>query len=298
MRRQTVATGLTLIEVLVVIAILSGLVALLLPAAQAAREAARRAQCAGNLHQLGVALNNHVSRTDAVPSSLWDFLHQLEQIPLSYLPHDTSSSTAAGGTARSITLSVFLCPSDQRLPGLDGGTNYAGNGGVGFTKSGREPNGAFGASVNDFADGLSNTAAVSEWVRGSGDLQVRDPRRSVFATPDRLIDQAELSRFGAECHGLDPRLARLEPLGKGVDWTRDGFGYSLYNHVLGINDHTCTNAGLVEQGAWTAGSAHPSGANTLFVDGHVVFVKDSIALPIWQALGTRSGGEPVSAGTP
>ena len=97
------------------------------------------------------------------------------------------------------------------------------------------------------AAGLSNTAAVAEWVRGNGDPQVRDPKRSVFATPDRLTDQADLGRFGSECHGLDPQSAQLENLGKGLDWTRDGLGYSLYNHVLWINDHTCTNAGLVEE---------------------------------------------------
>jgi prepilin-type processing-associated H-X9-DG protein len=108
----------------------------------------------------------------------------------------------------------------------------------------------------------------------------------------------DLSRFGSECHGVDPQLARLESLGKGLDWTRGGFGYSLYNHIIGINDHTCTNAGLVDQGAWTAGSAHPFGANTLFADGHVAFVKDSISLQTWRALGTRNGGEAVSEGPP
>ncbi len=159
-------------------------------------------------------------------------------------------------------------------------------------------NGAFGASIRVFSDGLSNTAAISEWVRGNGNPQVRDPRRAVFATPDRLTSQTDLMRFAAECHGLDPQLAQLENLGKGMNWTASGFGYTLYNHVLGINDHTCTNGGLVQQVGWTAGSVHPLGANTLFADGHVTFVKDSIALQTWQALGTRNGGENVSAEMP
>jgi hypothetical protein len=71
-------------------------------------------------------------------------------------------------------------------------------------------NGAFGAAIRDFADGLSNTAAVSGWDRGNGDPQVRDPKASVFATPDRLIDPTDLTRFGSDCDDLDPQLARLE----------------------------------------------------------------------------------------
>jgi prepilin-type processing-associated H-X9-DG protein/prepilin-type N-terminal cleavage/methylation domain-containing protein len=294
MRRRTTSPGLTAIELLVVVAIIGVLVALLLPAVQMAREAARRAQCAANLHQIGVAFSHHVSRSSGTPRGLAGLLRQLEQTQLADLPRDAS---AVGQTARTTTLSVFLCPSDPGPPGTGagGGANYAGNGGVGFTPTGRVRNGAFGASINDFADGLSNTAAVSEWLRGSGSPQLRDPKRSVFATPDRLIGPTDLDRFGSECHGLDPQLAQVAPLGKGMDWTQDGFGYTLYNHVLGINDHTCTNGGLVEQGAWTAGSAHPSGANVLFADGHVAFLKDSIALQAWRALGTRNGGEVVSA---
>jgi prepilin-type processing-associated H-X9-DG protein len=298
MYRQTRPAGFTAIEILVIIAIIGILVALLLPAVQMAREAARRTWCAGNLHQLGVALNNHVTRAQSLPGRLSGLLREIEQTALADLPRDTTAATPAGQTARSATIAVCLCPSDQGLPGLEGGTNYAGNAGVGFTKSGRVRNGAFGASIRDFTDGLSNTAAIAEWLRGSGNPQVRDPKRSVFATPDRLIDQADLGPFSSECHGLDPQLARLESLGKGLDWTLDGFGCSLYNHVLGINDHTCTNGGLVEQGAWTAGSAHPSGANTLYADGHVTFVKDTISLQTWRALGTRNGGESISEGTP
>jgi prepilin-type N-terminal cleavage/methylation domain-containing protein len=74
MRRQTAPAGLTAIELLVVVAIIGILVALLLPAVQAAREAARRASCAGNLHQLGVALNSHVSRAEAMPAGLSQLL--------------------------------------------------------------------------------------------------------------------------------------------------------------------------------------------------------------------------------
>ena len=291
--------GFTAIEVLVVIAIIGVLVALLLPAVQMAREAARRTQCAANLHQIGVAFNHHVSRSGRTPGRLAGAVEaaradRARQRPARHDGRDPRRTDRAVDHARPSS----CAPPTPGCRACRAGPITRATAASGSPRPAGVRNGAFGASVNDFADGLSNTVAVSEWLRGSGDPMVRDPRRSVFATPDRLIKPTDLGPFGSECHALDPLLAPLSTLGKGLDWTRDGFGYSLYNHVLGINDHTCTNGGLVDQGAWTAGSAHPSGANALFADGHVSFVKDSIALPAWRALGTRNGGEAVSADAP
>jgi prepilin-type N-terminal cleavage/methylation domain-containing protein len=170
-RRRRSGEGFTAIELLVVVAVIGVLVALLLPAVQAAREAARRANCAGNLHQLGVALNNQVSWAETMPEKLFVLLYNIEQSSLAKVARGTSGSTAAGQTARSTTISVFLCPSDRTIPGLAGGNNYAGNGGVGFTASGRVPNGTFGAAIRDFADGLSNTTAIAEWVTGMATIR-------------------------------------------------------------------------------------------------------------------------------
>src|SRR4051812_4097112 len=125
MRRRARSPGFTAIELLVVIAIIGVLVALLLPAVQMAREAARRTQCAASLHQIGVAFNHNVSRSGHTPGRLASMLRQLEQTALrESVTLDTTAATPAGQTARSTTLAVFLCPSDAGLPGQPGGTNY------------------------------------------------------------------------------------------------------------------------------------------------------------------------------
>jgi prepilin-type N-terminal cleavage/methylation domain-containing protein/prepilin-type processing-associated H-X9-DG protein len=167
MNRRTPKSAFTLVELLVVITIIGVLIALLLPAVQAARESARRTQCSNNLRQLGLAMHNYVSAHDMFPNSAWsDAVHAypLDYSPLAKLLPYCEQENLQGlidytvhpggkfglghfGNAAQLraiagtVVPVFLCPSDQEKPLHSlvsdsvtvsfAGTNYAFNGGDG-----------------------------------------------------------------------------------------------------------------------------------------------------------------------
>ena len=129
-------SGFTLIELLVVITIISVLIALLLPAVQAAREAARRIQCTNNLKQIGLGLHNYESIASAFPPSniagyingaftyngfsvharILPFMEQgvaFNAINFSFTHRTVQNSTVVG-----LALTCFLCPSDPQIGGL------------------------------------------------------------------------------------------------------------------------------------------------------------------------------------
>jgi prepilin-type N-terminal cleavage/methylation domain-containing protein len=131
--RQTSRSGFTLIELLVVIAIIAVLVSLLLPAVQAAREAARRTQCLSNLKQVGLAIHNFHDAQRKLPSggrpvasstvrigAFVSLLPHLEQSVL-YDKYDTSFSWGhvTNLPVSSVRLSVFECPSSPVKSQLD-----------------------------------------------------------------------------------------------------------------------------------------------------------------------------------
>ncbi|MEM9659853.1 MAG: DUF1559 domain-containing protein, partial [Planctomycetota bacterium] len=121
--------GFTLVELLVVIAIIGVLVALLLPAVQAAREAARRSQCVNNLKQWGLAMHMHHDTHEKLPLGsrsgprqtwvmhLWNYIEANNIAAMAdltgefYQPPNTIGGTLEGATGQYIDL--YYCPSDQ-----------------------------------------------------------------------------------------------------------------------------------------------------------------------------------------
>lgn len=273
MNRLARRHGLTLIEVLVVLAIIALLAALLIPAVMSAREAARRVQCANNLKQIGLALHQHaeargtfppgttLSQGDLQPSYLVHLLPYLDQpalhaaINFTYRAPEGISGDVQG-TVRMAKLAVLLCPSDpdwmshhvlERIS-FERATNYAGN--AGTEPDGILENGVFTARVigpRDITDGLSQTAGVAEWIIGAGtDFRydtgpnIRGDRLgSIWTLDPTTLPRNDPDAFARSCIALDANRATVSYGSKGAPWMNGGVGSSQYDHVLPPNSPSC-----------------------------------------------------------
>ncbi len=308
-------SGFTLIELLVVIAIISVLIALLLPAVQSAREAARRMQCVNNLKQFGLAMHNYVESRGALPgadmvfnvteiSAIAQVLPYLEQSPVyNSINFDMYYQDPTNSTAMMTPLSSFICPSDlsDALPALGGQTNYMANMGSGIVWQSAigpnaglpQPNGVFyGNSATTFAaitDGLSGTTFYSERVLADGNNAIVSPIADVFFSPGfpTTPDQAMQMCQAVNIYDLNNQF----PLFMGAPWL---CGQHIFLHVTPPDTRSC-GFFIALRAVMPPSSHHPGGVNVLFGDGSVKFIKDSVNLQTWRALGTRSGGEVVSS---
>lgn len=267
----------TLVEVLVALAIVGVLVALLIPAVQAAREASRRVQCLNNLKQHGLALNAYVGSVDAFPIGClswpappggaapgWAWaaplLPHLEQGSVyDAMNVDAPIDVAANLTARSATLAVFDCPSDHGPRGLAvasavvGGTveaaatSYAASQGADGAAQGGDGMFRVNKSVRprDVKDGLSNTFAVGE--------------RARF-----IVRNAWAGALG-DGRGADQVLARMSS--KGLE--------------------------VANPSPASFGGAHPGATNFLTADGSARSFKTTAAPAVLRAFATRNGREAV-----
>jgi len=187
----------TLVELLVVIAIIGIFIALLLPAVQAAREAARRSQCVNNLKQLGLAMANYESTYKAMPRIVyphmdittsaneggWNGTASAHTLLLPFMEQANVYSKVAWGnrwyqgtnaTLMTTRVNALLCPSDTPYAGRStGGVNYGYSMGscTGYAET-ASPRGAamleYGVEVMlaDIRDGTSNTILASEFNAG------------------------------------------------------------------------------------------------------------------------------------
>jgi prepilin-type N-terminal cleavage/methylation domain-containing protein/prepilin-type processing-associated H-X9-DG protein len=291
--------GFTLVELLVVMAIVAVLVGLLLPAVQRVREAAHRSRCCNHLKQLGLAHQHyHDAHGSFPPGYVSDFddagddtgpgwgwaafvLPQLEQDAVFRAIHFDRPIEDAANIARLTVLPVFLCPSDDPPPVWTAEKHdVAGNslgaicdvasasyvGVFGVSEPGVDGEGVFfrgsRIGVKDISDGTSQTLLVGERAHQLGP-----------ATWAGAVTGASLV----------PPPGSMSPPGV---WDSAGM-------VLGHTHEGSGGPGAPGSEVNNFASRHPQGANFLFADGHVDFLHTAMNHEVYKALSTRAGGEPV-----
>lgn len=317
--------GFTLVELLVVIAIIGVLVALLLPAVQAAREAARRMSCSNNFKQLGIALHNHHDTLGHLPyregrypaagasdrkSGLVDMLPFMEQKSLfdqiaSPLVIGTVTYPVGGPvpwdgayTPWLATVKGFYCPSDLPPPSsglthsnymLCSGDSIDGhttvNGGRGMFGFDNSNLTAKGYTFAQVTDGLSNTIAMSERRRPSTGVEVT------------MTGQQSGAWFTTPngCLTQYNRTTKVWAIGRsawaGVRWADGGMGFGGLTTNAPPNSVSCAhNAHDAQNGLYPPSSSHPNGVLALMGDGSVRFISQTINCGNLDATGTGLTG--------
>ncbi len=317
MRRAT-RVGFTLVELLVVIAIIGILIALLLPAVQAAREAARRSQCSNNLKQLALAIHNYSDAFKTFPSgfitnfptapatlerSHWSWgaliLPFVEQAPLhdqlqvGRMPLWANLTTTAGLGALQTPLSAFVCPSD---PGPDRNDFGAATSATYSTYEKRV--------TSDGTDRIAIAKSSYVGVGCSGNSTTPPNGELTYGPPSGVLFSNSSVAFRDITDGtsntglLGERCYRLNGLtvgaGNAIGFSSEATAYTSRNRSLlaalgipywGINQ-TVVQADHQNRGFH---STHPGGAQFALCDGSVRFISETID---FRPGNLTSGGAP------
>lgn len=288
--------GFTLVELLVVIAIIGILIALLLPAVQAAREAARRSQCSNNLKQFGLAMHNyHDTHRVFCPGSLGDpswtgnyslpdgdiswpafLLPFLEQKPLqdridfskrAWTSYQGTDQVAKGDTANQYAAqnmpSVFVCPSAPRVRPANEQKDYGIN-----------------AGLDECCPGRANFGGNTTGLKG---IAWRMSKIGFAAITDGTAN----TYMFLECAHFAPRGGREANKGTNPFFYVHHMDEGYAMGSIAPNNFTNINKRI-------SASSHPGGLQATLCDGSTRFVSETIDLTVWNATHTRMGGEPQS----
>jgi prepilin-type processing-associated H-X9-DG protein len=270
-------------------------------------------KCSNNLKQLGLATHGYHDANNQFPPG-WDFPTSWGALGLvlPYIEQDNVAKTMdtrlpltdpANVPGTRVNLALYLCPSDKDnpSPSLGGATNYHTNNGnlpifviARGLNTNEQPNGMFytgskGITFASIIDGSSNTALASERVLGDGNMGAVSLLEDTFNGPNGAPGRpATVAEAEAWCLSVDvTNPANQFPIFMGAPWAH---GQHSYQHILPPNSRSCGWLPSL-RAAMTPSSRHTGGVNLLLGDGSVRFVRNSVAVTTWRALGSRNGGE-------
>lgn len=315
MRPLSLRRGFTLVELLVVIAIIGVLVALLLPAVQAAREASRRIKCSNNLKQIGLAMHNHHDTLNFLPHGQFG----------GYANNSTLPVPPAPAVRAAITWPIIILPFAEQRPLYDKifawmVANAATTASYSAPADIKENKLNFYMCPTDaYAGKVTPEGAHTSYVACNGNTLFWDntatlPKAGGIMNTGPILVNEKLT-LAAITDGTSNTLLASETLQWAADRRGRMFnsyqGETLFSTLRQPNSpaadaqYSCGTAPLptympctaIAGGANSINSAralHPGGVNALMCDGSVRGFTQTIDINTWSALGTRAGNETFS----